>query len=77
MSDYHRHNPEFSETIDQMFGVRVARPNEAIVEADDCEADDCECRRRYGPDQDGTFPALAMCPRAKDCAAALKPKEPS
>lgn len=30
--------------------------------------DDCECRARYGPDQDGTFPARAMCPRAKECA---------
>lgn len=29
---------------------------------------ECTCRSRYGPDQDGTFPALALCPHAKDCS---------
>lgn len=32
MSDWHRHNPEFSDAIDQMLGVPVLRPNEAVVD---------------------------------------------
>jgi len=29
----------------------------------------CECREKFGADQDGTYPAVAMCPRAMQCAS--------
>ncbi len=31
----------------------------------------CECRARYGVDADGTRPALALCPNARECAARI------
>ena len=33
---------------------------------------ECECRARYVPDRDGTLPAVAACPRSRECAAALR-----
>lgn len=34
-------------------------------------ARNCECRR-YGPDQDGTYPAIAMCPYTGECARSAR-----
>ena len=31
----------------------------------------CECLARYGVDADGTRPAVALCPNARDCAGRI------
>lgn len=28
----------------------------------------CDCRENYGPDCDGTYPAVAACSRSKECS---------
>jgi hypothetical protein len=69
--------PISMQTIDEeRYRPISAHPWKAIPELEDPErAFVCECRERYGPDEDGTFPAIAMCPRAARCAAVLKGNE--
>jgi hypothetical protein len=52
MSDWHRHNPEFSDAIDVMVGVPVVRPNEAVVDGPDEDPPDMDASKPLQPQQE-------------------------